>query len=260
MEEHDVVLPDALALRRRDGLFESETVAPGLPSGFDFVVAAPEHDAGVIAQTLDLLRSFFANVLLKCQVARHHVAAEHELLPDHQAQFVAEIVEVVALVNAAAPLAHHVHVSVARGLENLPLLRGRDPAGKAVKGDDVRAFGEYRNAVHDESEAGAPLVRRAAQFEGAQAGLQRSSCDGDFVDQHPCLDDIAILSAVAGRVPEPWRSDAHRQLNEIGSAVERELRVLPRKRRLPRRTCDPQSDGCGLGFARFNFDICDQLC
>ena len=75
----------------------------------------------MIAQALDLLNRFLAHVLLKGQIAGHHVAAEHELLPDHQAKFVADVVEVVALVDAAAPFAHHVHVGIARGLQDLAI-------------------------------------------------------------------------------------------------------------------------------------------
>ena len=92
-----------------------------MPSGFDLVIAAPEHDAGMIAQALDLLNRFLADILLKRKIAGHHVAAKHELLPDHQAKFVANVVEVVALVNSATPLAHHVHVRVACSLQDLAM-------------------------------------------------------------------------------------------------------------------------------------------
>jgi len=116
VKEHDVVLPDALAFGWCDRFLERQPVGPDLPARFDLVVAAPEHDAGMIAEALYLLDGLFAHVLLKRQVTGHHVAAEHELLPNHKAQLVADVVEVVALVNAAAPLAHHVHVGIARGL------------------------------------------------------------------------------------------------------------------------------------------------
>jgi hypothetical protein len=41
---------------------------------------------------------------------------EHELLPDHEAELVGDLVEGVVLVDAAAPHAHNVHVRVRSGL------------------------------------------------------------------------------------------------------------------------------------------------
>ena len=49
-------------------------------------------------------------------VGRVHPAAEHEVLPDQDAQLVAGVVEGVVLVDAAAPDAEHVHVRVGGAL------------------------------------------------------------------------------------------------------------------------------------------------
>src|SRR6266850_1563319 len=111
----------------------------------------------MIAQPLDLLRHFFTNVLLKGQVSGNHGAAEHEVLPHHDAEFVADIVEVIGFVVAAAPIPDHVHVSIARRLENLAMLSRSDAGGETVERNDVSAFGEYRNAIHHEREALPPL-------------------------------------------------------------------------------------------------------
>ncbi len=155
-------MPDPLALRRRNRFLEDEAVAPGKPSGFDLIIAAPQNNAGMAAQPRDLLDSFLAHVLLKCKIARHHVTAEHKLLPDHKAKFVANVVKDVRLINAAAPLAHHVHVGIARGLQDLAIPFGRDPAGKTIERNNVGAFGKNRNPVDHEGEALAPLVGHAA--------------------------------------------------------------------------------------------------
>src|SRR5205085_6578856 len=100
--------------------------APVLPGGLDLVVAAPDDDARMIPQTLDVIRGLGADVVQESLVARIHAAREHELLPDEQAKLVAEAVELVRLVDAAAPDAQHVHVRVPRGFEELAVSLRRD--------------------------------------------------------------------------------------------------------------------------------------
>src|SRR5580692_7573076 len=65
VKEYDVIFPDAIALGRCDRFLEAETIGPGYPSGFNLVIPAPEHDAGMIAQPLYLLFRFLANVFLE---------------------------------------------------------------------------------------------------------------------------------------------------------------------------------------------------
>jgi hypothetical protein len=60
-----VILPDAVAGFGRDRSFEFLAVAPMMPTGFDFIVAAPDHDAGMIAQALDLVDRLLPDVFLK---------------------------------------------------------------------------------------------------------------------------------------------------------------------------------------------------
>ncbi len=172
VEEDDVVLPDAFTLRRGESFLEVDAVAPVAPSGFDFVVAAPERDARMVAETLHLLSGFLADVFLEGEVAGNHGAAEHEVLPDHDAEFVADVVKVVGFVIAAAPVADHVHVRVLGGLEDLTMLGGSYAGRKAVEGNDVGTFAEDGNAVDDEGKALAPLVVYAAQFDGAETGAE----------------------------------------------------------------------------------------
>src|SRR6266513_1085820 len=107
----------------------------------------------MITQALHLLRYFFADVFLKSKISGNHGAAEHEVLPYHDAEFVADIVEVVGFVISTAPVPDHVHVGVTRRLKNLAVLRGRDAGGETVEGNHVGTLGEYWNAVHDEGEA-----------------------------------------------------------------------------------------------------------
>ena len=138
----------------------------------------------MIAQSLHLLRRLLAHILLEGEIAGHHVATKHEFLPNHQAELVADVVEVVALVDAAAPFAHHVHVGVAGRRQNLAIAFGCNAAGKAVEGNNVRALGEDGNSVHDERKALAPLVGQTAQLNRAQAGLYFGLCDQSLADLH----------------------------------------------------------------------------
>ena len=81
----------------------------------------------MIAQALDLLDGFLRHIVLKITAARDHVAAEDELLPHHDAQLIADIVKIVRFVIAAAPLADHVHMRVARRFQNLAVAFRCDP-------------------------------------------------------------------------------------------------------------------------------------
>ena len=92
---------------------------------FGLVVAAPDDDAGMIAQAPHLVFGFRRDVQLEGIGARLPVVAEHEVLPDHDAEFVAELVELVGLVIAAAPVADHVHVGVRGRLENAAVVGRR---------------------------------------------------------------------------------------------------------------------------------------
>ena len=118
-EEDDVILPDAIASVGRDRGFEFLTITPVPPAGFYFIISAPDHNAGMIAQALDLVDRFLPDVFLEGYVTRNHVAAEHEFLPNHDAELVADVVKIVRLVISAAPLTNHVHVRVAGGLQNV---------------------------------------------------------------------------------------------------------------------------------------------
>src|SRR5258708_15538968 len=170
VEELDIVLPDALALLWVECFFEVDAVTPETPARFHFVVAAPQSDAGMIAQSLHLFGHFCAHVLLEGEVSGNHGTAEHEVLPNHDAKLVADVVKVVRFVVAAAPVTDHVHMGVARRLKNLPMLRRRNASHETVERNYVRALGEDGYAIHDERNTLAPLIWLAAQFEGTQTG------------------------------------------------------------------------------------------
>ena len=138
----------------------------------------------MIAQAAHLVLGLGLDVQLESIGAGLPVVAEHEILPDHDAKLVADRVELVGLVVAAAPVANHVHVGVARGLQNAAIIRGRDAVGKAVERNDVRALGEHGNSVDDKLKAAAPLVEMAIEHDGAQAGFGLALVGGLAA---PCL-------------------------------------------------------------------------
>src|SRR6185437_13340121 len=121
----------------------------------DLVISAPHDDARMIAQALHLIDGLLAHVVEKFCITRIHVAAEHEILPDDQAQLVADVVEVVILVNASAPFTDHVHIGIASRLENIAISGFGDSRGKAVEGNYIGSFSEYGNTVDDEFHAAA---------------------------------------------------------------------------------------------------------
>ena len=125
----------------------------------------------MVAQAANLLCGFLGDVELPVVGAGLPVVAEHEVLPDHDAELVAQVVELVGFVVAAAPMADHVHVGVDGRLQDLAVLLRGDAGGEAVEGNDVGAFAEHRDAVDDELEGASPLVGLATQDDGTQAGF-----------------------------------------------------------------------------------------
>ncbi len=133
-----------------------------VPTGFDFVVPAPDDDTRMVSQALNLLDSLLPNIFLEPRIPRDHVSAEHEFLPDHDPEFVTNIEEVVGLVITSAPFTHHIHVRVASGLENLAMdVRGHT-VGKTVERNNIGTFGEHGNTIQYKLETLSPLIRNAA--------------------------------------------------------------------------------------------------
>ncbi|OPZ84042.1 MAG: hypothetical protein BWY76_02017 [bacterium ADurb.Bin429] len=164
VEELAVILPAHLVL------------GPRLPHQplLQLVVAAPEGDAGVVAQAAHVIFRFRAH-------ARHESvvkggirgAGEHEVLPDAETAFIAERVKQVVLVDASAPHAQHVHVGGGGVIEQAGVIGGHEARGEGVGGNPVGALGEKRHAVDDELETLAPLVGVAVQLQRAQADALR---------------------------------------------------------------------------------------
>ena len=85
-------------------------------------------------------------------VGRVKRAGEHEILPHEQPQLVAQIVEILAFVDAAAPDPHHVHVRLDRTAQVALVIGAGQPGDETVRGNPVGPLGEDRPAVDDELE------------------------------------------------------------------------------------------------------------
>ena len=196
-EGGDVILPHLEA----DVGGKLVAIFPG-ERDFGLVVAAPDDDTGMIAQAAQLVSGFGGGVELPVVGAGLPIVAEHEVLPDHDAELVADVVELVGLVVAAAPVANHVHVGVDGGLQDLAVLLGGDAGGEAVEGNDVGALTEDRDAVDDELEGASPLVGIAAQDDGTKAGFGGSFVLELLAHLQLRIEFVNRLSPVSGGVPQ----------------------------------------------------------
>jgi len=130
-------------------------------------------------------------------------AREQEVLPDQQPQLVGQLVEVVGLVEPAAPDADEVEVRVERLLEAAPHAVARDAHGECVVGDPVDALHEHRLVVDDECERRAGLVGRHVPAHVPESDLARRAIENHAVGgcDELDLDVVQRLRAVPDRPP-----------------------------------------------------------
>ena len=99
------------------------------------------------AQPTDIVFQFSFHSGQKGRIGRIQTACKHEVLPDHDAFFVAQIIEDIALVDASAPNAEHVHTRFLYGTQQLYVSSVLHSGGKEVLRDVIRPFGEDRTTV-----------------------------------------------------------------------------------------------------------------
>src|SRR2546421_8029402 len=136
----------------------------------------------MIPQTLHVIGGFLAHVFKKRFIARIQATAEHEILPDENSHFVAKLIEIVTLINSAAPNPQHIHVSVAHGLNQFAILILGNAARKTIGRNPVAAFGKDRHTVNDEGEAFTGVVTLLPEFQATQTSastgfINRSAFD-----------------------------------------------------------------------------------
>ncbi|MEA5362589.1 hypothetical protein VA596_23840 [Amycolatopsis sp., V23-08] len=154
----------------------------------DLVVATPQREARPVAQSGDLRPSLGRDLGPELrQVAGVFGAGEHEVLPDEHARFVAGGVEVVVLVDPAAPDAQHREVAV-------PGLADALAQEVAVAGADERARRHPVGAAHEKREVVEQEAEEAARLDGVRAAVK-----GDGAQADPVLDDVEE-DAVGGQL------------------------------------------------------------
>ena len=118
--------------------------APVLVAPEVLVAAVPEHERRVRRQPGDVLAGLGLDLVAERLLLGVRGAGEQEVLPDHQPALVAEVVEVVRLVDAAAPDAQQVGVRGDRLVEPAGEARPREPGEQVVVGDPVGTLDEDR--------------------------------------------------------------------------------------------------------------------
>src|ERR1700752_2790109 len=113
----------------------------------------------MIAQAFYVIDGFLSDVIEKGLVSWIQTAAKHEILPDHNPQFIAKFVEIVTLINSTTPHSNHVHVAVPYCLQQLPVFLLSDARGKTVGGNPVSTFCKDRNTVNHKGKTLATFTR-----------------------------------------------------------------------------------------------------
>ena len=163
-----------------------------------FVVAAPERDRGMRAEPADLIVDLGAHFGEEVRRRGIEIAGEHEVLPDQQAELVAEIVEEILLVEAAAPDADHVHVGVDRGAaSSLRVSSGVARDGSASAGIQLAPRQKISR----------PLTRKAKRAPASSGvGQQLEPAQADAAANRVAVADdlerVERLLAGAGRPPQ----------------------------------------------------------
>ncbi|TLN05016.1 fructose 1,6-bisphosphatase, partial [bacterium] len=157
-------------------------------------------------------------------VAGEHGAGEHEVLPDDEAELVAEVVKLRRLVDAAAPDAEHVHVGLDGRAEQALILGPAEPAGKAVGRNPIRALGEKGHAVCGEIKARPPPVGLPLEPEFAEADAPGGGVEGPAAFFQADFDGRQVLRAQAGGPPQPGPVDADDDFAPVSAFLEREVR------------------------------------
>jgi len=100
---------------------------------------------------------------------------EHKVLPNHNPQFIVDVVELLRFVIAAPPKTNHVHVGILDGLQNVTGPFHRGCIGKFVERNDICAFGEDRDSIYHKFKRLSPLVGIAPEHDRTEPRAHRAS-------------------------------------------------------------------------------------
>ena len=189
----DVILigelfPDLLFIFRilRLVSFLPTPVEPGV---ITFVISAPEGDTGMVSESLYIVNSFLTDIFQKFPFSRIKTACKHEILPDKDAVAVAEFIEQVILINAAAPDAKHVHVDIGGVKDCLFVLFRCDAWQEVVLRNVVGTFGKDGDTVQFHIESLSILVRAVDDLQRADTHFCALNV-GCFVIDGKCSTEV----------------------------------------------------------------------
>ncbi|MNC33286.1 hypothetical protein D3C75_816740 [compost metagenome] len=80
------------------------------PGRIHLIIAAPQSDARMVAQSPDVIDSLLTHILQERLISRVHAAGEHEILPDQHTILIAQPVKNILFIYPAAPHPQHVHI------------------------------------------------------------------------------------------------------------------------------------------------------
>ena len=133
------------------------------------VAAVVQGQRGMRCQPYDVLPGLGLDLLPQRRLLRVGGAGQQEVLPDEQSSLVASSIEVLALVDAAAPDAYQIHVGGHRLVQPAFEPLSRDPGQEMVVRDPVDALGEQRTAIDGDGELGAGVVGGRVQSDGPES-------------------------------------------------------------------------------------------
>ena len=141
------------------GIGHALVVAPVIATDLHLVVAAPDHQARVMRQTPHLVRRLAGDIGQELLVdGRVFGAGKHELLPDKDAFGIADIVELVALINAAAPDTQEIAVRLQGAVHQRGMTIAVRAAQDQIHGHIVAPLAEDRLVIDLDDEI-LPLLR-----------------------------------------------------------------------------------------------------
>ena len=156
----------------------------------------------MITKTLHVIGCFLTHVVEKRFIGRIQAASKHEILPDENAHLIAKFIEVVTLINTAAPHTKHVHVGIAHRLKQLAIFLFGNAARKTIGRNPVAAFGKDRHAIDHKGEAFAGIIALLPKLQTTQTSATTRFISKLAIDQQPGPESIKRMRAQPVGPPE----------------------------------------------------------
>ena len=206
--------------------------APLVHKHFHLIVSAPQAEAGVMAEPCNIIDKFLPDIRLEFFRQLIDGAGKHEILPDNQAQFVAQIIEPVVRIEAAAPYTDRIKVCKAAVLKEPLCPFSAPPSEEVVLRYIICSHGKETDSVYLMGKALAPRILFPFYSQRAQADSFLPDIAFFFSDPHGYFHIVKRLVSQAVRPPElrvfdDQRSSAVRQNGPVCFSVRGCDRCLP---------------------------------